>query len=339
MTTKALPLHPFASLFPDITGKDFDELVASIKRNGLREAISEYNSEVVDGKNRQEACLQAGVTPVYQVWAPTNPAGVPDEILAELKEFILDKNERRRHMTDSVRAMTAAKLSNLKAGTNRHSKGEVATATSISDAAQRMHVSKRYTQMAVAVLKQGDESLVKAVESGEVNVLDASKIVGLSKQKQAEAVTAVKQGKAKKVSAAAGIKPRKKQPKPQPDFNDGADLEAQKQSSKTKPAAPVAVAAPSPPVTVAPAPAAATSSQPEQQSVTDAAIPLNGSFSPAQEMAWRSAFGTIVRMSDDWKKQNSKTKIKTERTHSEFHAIAHALLKKWGEMNPAGRWS
>src|SRR6516165_5048534 len=71
---KLLPFHPLADMFPLIEGKDFDDLVADIKQNGLREEISFVLVEkggrevekggrevIVDGRNRYRACLKAGV--------------------------------------------------------------------------------------------------------------------------------------------------------------------------------------------------------------------------------------------------------------------------------------
>lgn len=326
--TKQLPLHPLALIFPDITGNDFDGLVESIKKDGLLDPIYEYNSEVIDGKNRQRACAAAGVTPVYAVWAPPKGCTDKDEISAKMREFVVAKNDKRRHMADSVRAMTAAKLA-------------IMSRVSIEKAATELHVSPRYAQMASVVLEKGDRSLVNGVTSGAINVSDASKIVDLPKQEQKKAVDDVKSGKAKKVSIAAGVKPRKKQPKIQPNFDDGPDLEAQKVSgvscgveSSVVPTQVVSVQ-----TEVQASDNASKNSVSGRMKEDSVPVPTNGSFSQIQQQNWRTAFGTIVRMGDEWSKQHSKTKVKTERTHKEFHAITHALLKKWMEMNPAGRWS
>ena len=46
-------------------GSQFDDLVVDIRANGLRIPITTFEGKVLDGRNRERACLLAGVTPVY----------------------------------------------------------------------------------------------------------------------------------------------------------------------------------------------------------------------------------------------------------------------------------
>lgn len=73
-------------------------------------------------------------------------------------------NEKRRHLSESQRAMVAAKIANLPVGANQHA-GE---GTSIEAASDLMNVSRRAVQSAAAVQKHGSPELVQAVERGEV---------------------------------------------------------------------------------------------------------------------------------------------------------------------------
>jgi hypothetical protein len=50
--TDKLKFHPIADLFPLMEGAEFDDLVADIKKNKLRESIVLFEHKVLDGRNR-----------------------------------------------------------------------------------------------------------------------------------------------------------------------------------------------------------------------------------------------------------------------------------------------
>lgn len=197
---KTQPIHPLCDLFPDISGDEFAALVADIRENGLEEPIACHKGKVIDGKNRQRACVEAAVEPQYVNWHC--PKGRDED--AALLAFVVSKNLHRRQLTESQRGMIAARLANMKAGDNQYS-DEVAQrcATSQPVIAETFDVSRRTVQQATKVIDAGAASLVKAVETGAVTVNDAAKIVDLPKAQQAKAVAAVEAGEAKTVTQAA----------------------------------------------------------------------------------------------------------------------------------------
>ena len=87
-------VHPVASIFPPITGDDYNKLVQDIKENGLRDPIT-IDSEglvLIDGRNRYIACEAAGVEPRYEKLPESY-----DEL--DKINFIVSKNVHRRHLS------------------------------------------------------------------------------------------------------------------------------------------------------------------------------------------------------------------------------------------------
>src|SRR5690606_10178644 len=103
-----MEFHPVADLFPMMSEEEFDNLVASIEVNGIREPVWLHNDgRVVDGRNRYMACRELGFDPPTRTFEGTDDA---------LLKFVLDLNLHRRHLNASQRAMVAAKLANMTGG-------------------------------------------------------------------------------------------------------------------------------------------------------------------------------------------------------------------------------
>jgi ParB-like chromosome segregation protein Spo0J len=109
---------------------EYERLKADIGENSLLDPITTYQGQIVDGRNRYRACRELGIEPRTVEWSGTG----------SLLDFVVSRNDRRRHLTDSQRALVAARVANLKEG--RPAKTAQIEAVSQAKAAQRFVVSR-----------------------------------------------------------------------------------------------------------------------------------------------------------------------------------------------------
>jgi protein gp37/ParB-like chromosome segregation protein Spo0J len=95
-------VHPFADAFPFVDGEEFTQLVADVKKNGLREPIilNHDGTVLIDGRNRYRACDTAGVDQVYERLG----AHYTEPMILDL---IVSKNMARRQLNPGQRALMA----------------------------------------------------------------------------------------------------------------------------------------------------------------------------------------------------------------------------------------
>ena len=96
-----IELHPLCTLFPRLSGAEFDALRDDIKTNGLRSPIVLHEGMILDGGNRYRACIEAGVEPTFSKFDGGN-----------LVSFVLSVNLHRRHMTAGQQAAIVASAQN-----------------------------------------------------------------------------------------------------------------------------------------------------------------------------------------------------------------------------------
>jgi len=104
----SLRFHPLAEIFPLLEGAEFDELVADIKANGLREPIVTYDGMILDGRNRYRACPAAGKAPRFYgaFWAEGKKLYAVDDPAT----YVISANIHRRHLTAEQKRELIAKL-------------------------------------------------------------------------------------------------------------------------------------------------------------------------------------------------------------------------------------
>lgn len=99
MTTEEMTVHPVAALFPMMTDEDLNDLAEDIKANGLvHPVVVDAEGQLIDGRNRLEACRRAEVEPEFMTLNGQEPVA-----------FILSCNVNRRHLNKGQQAMAVAR--------------------------------------------------------------------------------------------------------------------------------------------------------------------------------------------------------------------------------------
>ncbi len=57
-----------ADIFPLMNKISFEELKKDISKNGLLEPIWTYQDQIIDGRNRYNACKKLKIEPVFNEW-------------------------------------------------------------------------------------------------------------------------------------------------------------------------------------------------------------------------------------------------------------------------------
>lgn len=159
-------LHPLCTLFPRLSGSEFDALRDDIKENGLRQPIVLHEGMILDGGNRYRACVEAGIEPTFEQFGGGN-----------LVSFVLSANLHRRHMSPGQQAAIVSSAQDwAKAQTvgnptfkDDRQRCNVAPLDTTADRAAQSGASIRTQKMADKVAKS-DPELIKKVGLGEVSL-------------------------------------------------------------------------------------------------------------------------------------------------------------------------
>ena len=118
-----IKVHPAANAFPLLTGKDFNDLVKSIEKDGMRTPVmvlypphmKKYPLLIVDGRNRLRAWEK-----LYKAGKVEKDAWLEDAYYAselcnasddlDIKNLVYDLNVHRRHLTGDMKSMAAELL-------------------------------------------------------------------------------------------------------------------------------------------------------------------------------------------------------------------------------------
>jgi N6-adenosine-specific RNA methylase IME4/ParB-like chromosome segregation protein Spo0J len=174
-----LEFHPLANIFPLLEGAEFDKLVADITAHGLREPITLYHDQILDGRNRYRACIAAGIEPTFKTYEGTDPVA-----------YVVSLNIKRRHLDESQRGMVAAKLATLRDG----QRADLVEGLPIVRASDLLNVGERTVARAREVLDHGAPELIHAVEQGKIAVSAGASLAQKEPEHQRAVVEKVLEG-------------------------------------------------------------------------------------------------------------------------------------------------
>jgi ParB-like chromosome segregation protein Spo0J len=196
--------HEYAGLFPLLSDSDLRVLADDIAANGLTSPIVRDEAGLIlDGRNRERACVIAGIEPRY-----TTFRGTDDEKLA----MVISANLHRRHLTTSQRASVAARLLPIyeaQAAKRKERKPKSVVVNlpqqkldagkARDKAGAALNVSGKSVDMASKVHRKAIPQIVSSVDMGELSVSAAAVVSDLPKAEQQE----IAAGGVKSIKAAA----------------------------------------------------------------------------------------------------------------------------------------
>lgn len=160
-----LEFHPLCTLFPRLTGAEFDALVGDIATNGLREPITIHDGMILDGGNRYEACIAAGVEPRFVKFRG-------DSIGA----FVLSANLHRRHMSAGQQAAIVASVQDwakAQAHGGDRSSAHVSTCSDTTASRAKTSGASISTQRRADAVAKASPEVAKEVATGQKSLAEA----------------------------------------------------------------------------------------------------------------------------------------------------------------------
>lgn len=173
-----IQFHPIANIFPMMTGDEFDALVADIAENGQREPIYTHDNQIIDGRNRYNACLKLGLKPILREW----------DGRGSLVSFVVSLNLHRRHLTSSQRAVIALDVLPMLEAEAKERQGErndireivpesvEPQGKSTERAASLFSTNSHYVSDAKRIAAEAPE-MVDAIRSGEMSIPEARRLL------------------------------------------------------------------------------------------------------------------------------------------------------------------
>ena len=192
-------ISDLAMIFTQQSPSELRALGDSIRDRGLQKPIVLWQGQIIDGRHRYEACVEAGVDPHFM----EIPGGL------DPLEYVLDENLFRRHMSESQRAISSYRLWE-ESSRGWPGLGEQETCANLhrfsqQEAAERFNVSRRMLDHARRLMGQDSQAvpeLRRAAEQGTLAVSDAAKVASEPPDIQLRALELVHGGRSRTITSA-----------------------------------------------------------------------------------------------------------------------------------------
>src|SRR5271169_3947313 len=167
--------------------EDCQSLKEDIRKNGLIEPIWLYEDKILDGRNRYKACLEIGVTPIFEMF---------DDKLRSPLDFVMSLNLERRHLTSSQRACVAVlalpffkEEAKKRQGYRSDIQQKIAASRQArDDAAVFSGTNRQYVSDAKAI-KEASPELYEKIRRGEKTISEVKKeLKTIEKKKRKESI-------------------------------------------------------------------------------------------------------------------------------------------------------
>ncbi len=138
----------------------------------------------MDGRNRFKACEELGVKPEFLEYSGNDPLS-----------DVISWNLKRRHLSESQRAIIAASLANMPLGGALYRSANLQTdLVTQSQAAEMLNVSPRSVASAKKIQDEAIPEIVEKVKAGEVSINAATIASTFTEEEQAEIVEEINAG-------------------------------------------------------------------------------------------------------------------------------------------------
>lgn len=205
-----MQIHPVAQLFPMLSGTGMDELVDSIKSQGLLNPCVKQGDVLLDGRNRMEACRIAGIEPQFIEYDGDSPVA-----------FIIGVNLHRRQLDKGQKIALALEiepyfaeearkrmLAGVKSDPEENvPQGNSRKAQARDQAAAAVGVSGKLVSAAKAI-KEADPERFEKVKQGTLTVAKAKKEIKAEQDKRdlAEAQAHINDEKRKSIESVCDLR-------------------------------------------------------------------------------------------------------------------------------------